>query len=222
MEYSVLISELNKRAASVEYVRFQQKILRTDKKIIGVRTPDMRDIIKRHRGEYYSFKNFPDEFYEVAFIKIGLAADLSYAELINELPNIISVMDCWALTDAFASPAIKNNRADFKKYIEKYIYSDGVFSRRVAIIILLKYYLDGEYAPYALKCVERCDRVPYYVSMAAAWLVAEAVIKNCGGIELLKSGSLDKLTQNRAIQKSRDSFRLTSAQKEELKQLKKH
>lgn len=223
MEYLKLIDELNGEASSAEYIAFQSKILCTDKKIIGVRTPDLRALIKRHKWEYYAFKSFPDDVYEVNFIKVCLAAELPYAELVKELPHIVGVMDSWALTDIFSSPAVKENREAFKEYIEKYISDDRVFSRRFALIVLLKYYLEGENIGYALDCVKRCDKSPYYVSMAAAWLVCEVVIKNYAvGVEFLNDGNLDKLTQNRAIQKSCDSFRLTQAQKEELKLLKKH
>lgn len=221
MEYFQLIKELEQMAASEEYIAFQGKILCTDKRILGVRTPDLRAFIRRHKGEYFSFKAFPADVYEVSFIKICLAGYLTYDELIAELPYLVSIMDCWALTDSFSSPAIKDNRAEFKRYIDKYIHSDGVFARRIALIILLKYYLDDD-IPYALECVKECDKSPYYVSMAAAWLIAEAVIRNYAvGTEFLREGVLDPATQNRAVQKCVDSFRLTSKQKEEIKLYKK-
>jgi len=223
MEYSDLIKELNAaKEQGADYVSFQRKILATQKEVFGVRTPELRRIIKRHKGEYFAFKSFPDDVYEVSFIKICLAAYLPYDLIIVELPRLIEAMDSWALTDAFSSGAIKNNREDFKRFVGKYISDDGVFSRRLALVILLKYYVDEENIPYALECVEKCELSPYYVSMAAAWLIAEIIIKDYGaGTEFLKRGSIDKCTLNRAIQKSRDSFRLTPEQKEELKRLKK-
>lgn len=222
MEYSAFLDGLNAvKEKNPDYKEFQKKILVTQKEIIGVRTPVLRKIIKKHKGEYYDFKAFPSDVYEVEIVKIGLAAYLNYGELICELDDIISPMDSWALTDSFSSGAVKDNRGDFKRYIEKYISDERVFFRRFALVILLKYYVDKENIPYALKCVERCEISPYYASMAAAWLVAEIVIKDYSvGVEFLKKKSLDRLTHNRAIQKCRDSFRLTDKQKEELKALK--
>lgn len=222
MEYSHLITELN---AAMEqdpaYVEFQKKILVTKKEIIGVRTPELRKIVKKHRGEYYAFKPFPDDIYEVDFIKVCLAGYLSYGEIVKELPEMIKYMDTWALTDTFSSPETKKNREDFKRYIDRYISDKNDFARRIALVILLKYYVDEENIPYALDCVKGCDCAPYYVSMAAAWLVAEIIIKDYPvGKEFLKGNSIDKPTHNRAIQKCRDSFRLTALQKEELKALK--
>lgn len=221
MKYSDLMEELNAVRDNPAYADFQRKIIVTEKEILGVRTQELRKIVKKHKSEYYAFKSFPDDVYEVDFVKVCLAAYLPYGELVEELPNIIRPMDTWALTDTFSSPAIKANREDFKKYIEKYLSDDGVFSRRVALVTLLKYYVDKENIPYALECAERCDLFPYYVSMAAAWLIAEIIIKDyTTGVEFLKKRSVDPLTQNRAIQKCRDSFRLTDKQKEELKRLK--
>jgi len=223
MEYSFLISELEgAKELNPAYKEFQGKILCTQKRIIGVRTPVMRKIARAHRGGYYSLKPFPDGVYEVDFIKVCLAAELKYDELVKELGFLVNIMDCWALTDVFSSREILENKAAFKEHIVK-LLRGGDFSKRLALVILLKYYVDDENIPYALKCVEECDASSYYVSMAAAWLVAEIIIKNYSvGVEFLKRQTLDKSTHNRAIQKCRDSFRLNGSQKEELKSLKRN
>jgi hypothetical protein len=58
--------------------------------------------------------------------------------------------------------------------------------------------------------------------MAAAWLLAEIIIKEYDfGVTLLKKGFLDVKTHNKAIQKSRESFRLTKEQKDYLSSFKK-
>lgn len=221
MEYSDLTNELDAvKEKNPEYGEFQRKILVTEKEIMGVRTNELRKIVKKHKGEYYDFKKFPNDIYEVAFIKVCLAAYLNYEEIVKEIPDMVKYMDTWALTDTFSSPAVKENKEDFKKYIED-LLCGGVFERRLALVILLKYYANKEDIPYALSRAEKCPCGEYYVSMAAAWLIAEIVIRDYPvGLDFLKRRSTDKLTHNRAIQKCRDSFRLTAAQKEELKALK--
>ena len=62
----------------------------------------------------------------------------------------------------------------------------------------------------------------YYVHMAAAWLTAEILIKRYEyGLALLDKNILPTKTHNKAIQKARESFRLTKEQKDYLKSLKK-
>ena len=57
--------------------------------------------------------------------------------------------------------------------------------------------------------------------MGAAWLLAEVLVKFYdAGMRFLKEGALDGRTKNKAIQKARESFRLTDEQKNYLKSLK--
>ena len=58
--------------------------------------------------------------------------------------------------------------------------------------------------------------------MAIAWLVAEIYIKHRKeGLEFIKNNNLDKFTQNKAISKIHDSYRVTKEEKELLKKYKK-
>ena len=58
--------------------------------------------------------------------------------------------------------------------------------------------------------------------MAAAWLIAEMLVKDYDNtVKLLQSGLYDIKTHNKAIQKACESFRLTKEQKNFLKGMKK-
>ena len=58
----------------------------------------------------------------------------------------------------------------------------------------------------------------YYVSMAAAWLVAEVLVKFYDeGVRFLEEGSLDCATRRRAVRKACESFRLSAEQKVAIK-----
>ena len=57
--------------------------------------------------------------------------------------------------------------------------------------------------------------------MAAAWLIAEVLIKHYDeGVKFLLKNSLDKKTHNKAIQKACESFRLSDDRKKYLKGIK--
>ena len=58
--------------------------------------------------------------------------------------------------------------------------------------------------------------------MGAAWLIAEVLVKFYErGVSFLQTTALDAKTVNKAIQKARESYRLTDEQKNFLKLLKK-
>ena len=57
--------------------------------------------------------------------------------------------------------------------------------------------------------------------MAVAWLIAELIIKAPKfGLETLSYSGLDYKTRNKAIQKVRESFRVTKEEKERLNSFK--
>ena len=106
--------------------------------------------------------------------------------------------------------------------LEKYLASENEWEIRVALVIMLDYYLDDEYIDRVL---ERCDSVKndaYYVSMAKAWLVATAVAKcKDKAMAYLLDNSLDNDTFNKAIQKCIESRRIDNETKDYLRTLKK-
>ena len=85
----------------------------------------------------------------------------------------------------------------------------------------MDYYLDDLFdVKYAdMVCSVVSDE--YYVNMMTAWLFAEALIKQWDtAIKFLQEQKLDTWTHNKTIQKARESFRITTEQKEYLKTLK--
>ena len=65
------------------------------------------------------------------------------------------------------------------------------------------------------------DTEKYYVHMAAAWLTAEILVKYYDfGLKLLQNKVLQPKTHNKAIQKAKESYRLTKEQKGTLESLK--
>lgn len=106
-------------------------------------------------------------------------------------------------------------------YIRKYAADPGEFEQRFALTTLLHFYVDGQYLETIFAIVERCDTSKYYVHMAAAWLIAETLVKHYErAVGFLSDNSLDKKTHNKAIQKACESFRLSNDRKNYLKGMK--
>jgi 3-methyladenine DNA glycosylase AlkD len=205
-----------------KYREFQKKLITTNATILGVRVPILRKIAREFKGDK-NVLNFCDEYLEVTFIKFTCLSSLSYEEFIPYLERALPSIDNWFICDSISPKCIKENREKFLPYIRKFVKSESVFTRRFAFITLLKYYVDEWYLEVIFSLLGDCDTQDYYVSMAAAWLVAEILAKYYDrGLGFLYDQSLDKQTHNRAIQKARESLRLSNDRKNYIKGLKRN
>ncbi len=220
MQYSELVAELF-ALRDEKFAEFQEKIVNPRaQKVIGVRTPVLRRLVKKYRGAWQELLAFPDEYYEVTFVKLNAAALLPREDLLAVLDACVNAIENWALCDTFAPKCLAKHREEFIPYIEKYL-AGGEFSQRFALVTLLSFYMEESYLPLVFDSLQKCDTAPYYTHMGAAWLLAEVLVKfYAAGVAFLKEERLDRRTHNKAIQKARESFRLSAAQKEELLLLK--
>lgn len=216
--YEELLAELRANADE-KYRAFHKKLLKNDNiNLIGVRIPVLRSIAKREKGSFGAVSAFPDEFYEVTFIKCSVAALMPYGDFVKEIDGLVSLLDNWTTCDCFQAKCIAKHKEEFLSYIEKYFADGREFVRRFALVTLLEFYVEEKYLPVIFDYLRRCSNEKYYVMMAAAWLLAEVLVKHYErGCAFLREGNLDGAIKRKGIQKARESFRLTSEQKEKLK-----
>ena len=219
--YTEFLAEL-KGLAEPNYREFHKKLLNNGQiEMLGVRVPHLRRLAKKYRAEVDNILSFPDEFYEVTFVKLQCVALLDYEEFVKRVDACVKLIDNWATCDCFAPACIKNHREEFLPYIRKYAASDGEFVQRFALTTLLHYYVDERYLETIFALAERCDTSKYYVHMAVAWLIAETLVKYYGQARgFLMENSLDKKTHNMAIRKALESFRLSKDDKNYLRGMK--
>ncbi len=227
--YTEFLNYLNENADE-KYRDFHSSLVpNTDKKeFLGVRMPILRKIGKEiSKGNPKSFLEISvKNVYEIKMLKgivSGLIKPNSFEEFTSLCDSFAKEIDNWALCDSFCSglKQTKKYKKEFFKYIEKYLSSNNEWEIRLALVLMLNYYLEDEYIDMVLK---RCDNVKnkaYYVSMAQAWLVATALAK-CREKTLvyLHNNSLDDVTFNKAIQKSIESYRIDDETKAYLRTLK--
>lgn len=202
---------------------FHKKLLKNESvNVIGVRTPVLRSLAKKWKGEWRGFLSFPDEYYEVTFLKCSLVGMLPFGEFCGAVDLVVPLLDNWATCDCFTAPCIAKHKEEFLPFIKKYLASGREFTRRYGLVTLLHYYVEEAYLPLIFESVKGADGGEYYVTMAAAWLLAEVLVKFYGaGVRFLEEGGLGKELAGKAIRKARESFRLTGAQKAQLKMFKK-
>ncbi len=221
MKYSVLLNEL-KRNAEEEFAQFQRKLIFTKQAILGVRTPKMRQLARQFQEDWQEIFTYPSEYFEVTFIQLAQIAALPYEAFSSYVEACVDKIDNWATCDGFKANCIKGRQSDFLPILKRIFDKNTEFSQRYALVALLYYYTDTEWTDTLQKFINLADTQKYYVHMAVAWLIAEIITKRYeDGLLLLKNSQIDVKTYNKAIQKARESYRLTTTQKEFLNSLKK-
>ena len=226
--YEEFLTEL-KTSQDLDYRQFHKKLLKNDNiNVLGVRTPIMRKIAKKYKNSVDELMTFPDEYYEVTFIKLSAVALLPYEKFIEYIDKCVPLIDNWATCDCFTPKCIEKHKEEFLPYIYTYLSKDKEFYQRFALTTLLHFYVEEKY--FQTICdIMKDDGINYelyYVHMAAAWLIAEMLVKLYDEtVEFLKSNLdgnfIDGKTHNKAIQKACESYRLSHDQKTYLKGLKK-
>lgn len=222
MKYSKFIDQL-KSYAEESYAAFHRSLTPTKYTILGVRVPIMRKIAKgfSSQPQIYELLSYPNEYYEVVFIKLAAVSALPYEEFIKYVNDCVELMDNWAHCDSFKANCIEKNRDNFLPYLENIFQQGSEFHQRYALVTLLYYYINQAYYPLLVECIQKSNMQLYYVHMAVAWLVAEILVKDYEyGVTLLNQGILPPKTHNKCIQKAIESYRLSEKQKEQLRSLK--
>lgn len=223
MTYAELLKILNE-SAEADFAAFQRRLIFTKQTILGVRTPKMREIAKLFRNDVENVMSFPSEFFEVTFIKLAAVSSLPFEEFLRHVDECVSLIDNWASCDCFKPKCIAKNKEAFLPYIEKYFSANtdrNEFPQRFALVSLLGFYVEERYLPCIKNYLRRADAEKYYIHMAAAWLTAEILVKHFGeGVKILEEKILPPKTHDKAIQKAKESFRITISQKEFLETLK--
>ncbi len=211
----------------IKYKEFQSKLVPNidSNTIIGVRTPDMRNIAKEVFGtkeaeEFLSV--LPHNYYEenlVNFFLISMIKD--YDECIKEVERFLPYIDCWPVCDQASSKVFKKNHDKLLPLIKKWIKSKHVYTSRFGIRVLMNEFLDKDFKEEYLELVASKKGDDYYLKMMVAWYFATALAKQYdASIKYIENKKLDPWIHNKAIQKALESFRVLDEHKEYLRTLK--
>lgn len=210
-----------------EYREFQSKLVPNISKdtILGVRTPDMRNIVKEVFGtkEGNDFlKKLPHKYYEenlVHFFLIAMIKD--FDECIKETERFLPYIDCWPVCDQSSPKVFKKKHEELLPYIKKWIDSDHVYTSRFGMRMLMNEFLDKDFKPEYLKWVCAKKGEDYYLKMMVAWYFATALAKQYdASIVYFEKRKLDEWCHKKAIQKAIESYRVSDEHKDYLRSLK--
>ena len=209
-----------------EYREFQSKLVPNISKdtILGVRTPDMRNIAKEVFGtkEGNDFlKKLPHKYYEenlVHFFLIAMIKD--FDECIKETERFLPYIDCWPVCDQSSPKVFKKKHEELLPYIKKWIDSNHVYTARFGMRMLMNEFLDKDFKPEYLKWVCAKKSEDYYLKMMVAWYFATALAKQYdASIVYFEKRKLDEWCHKKAIQKAIESYRVSDEHKDYLRTL---
>ena len=201
-----------------EKIAFTKKIVNTNMNVLGIPIPKLRHLAKEiSKGNFYSFLDLNiNDYYENTIINIVLISIINDLTLLKHYLDIyVKEIDNWSSTDSFTINIKKNKKGYFNLAL-KYLNSPLTFSKRLGLIIILKFAGDSDYIDKIFAILDQFkDEKEYYVNMALAWVLSECMIKNRDKtLEYLKHHNLNAFVINKGISKCRDSYRVSASDKE--------
>ena len=223
--------ELQKKLFELQdkkYKEFHSLLCPGTSNIIGVRVPVLRQYAKElyNTQDWENILKIQPIYYEEIMLQGMLIGFLQKEkiEVVQEyIEKFIPKIDNWAICDTFVSglKITKKHRKEMWDFIQKYLNSNKEFEIRYGIVMLLDYYIIDDYIDEIIKIIDNIKYEGYYVKMAIAWAVSVCYVKYPEKTyKYLKNDNLDDFTHNKAIQKIKESYRVTKVDKEKLQKLK--
>ena len=222
--------EIRQRLLSIadeDYKAFQSKLMPdVDKeKVIGVRTPALRDFAKElyKAGDYEGFlRDLPHKYYEEDNLHAILIDKIrDFDVCLSETEKLLPYIDNWATCDMLRPKVFKGEPEKLYQAILRWLKSERVYTVRYAIGCLNSFYLDGNFSQEHLRLVSDIKSDEYYINMMIAWYIATALSKQYNSaIVYIEEGILPPWVHRKTIQKAVESYRISDEVKAYLRTLK--
>jgi Predicted DNA alkylation repair enzyme len=212
-----------------EYAKFNLKIVNTRKKVLGVRTPDMRKLAKKLASNmsFDDVKNYINECNKNIYEQVLLAGflinytDLNDNEKIKLTREYLRYVDSWALVDcAVERLGKKQDKKAWWDFSLKCLSSKAEFTVRYGVIFMMTNYLEDNYIENVFVELLKVKHEGYYVKMGMAWLYATAAVKYYRQtLNEMNSNNLDLWTRKKSLTKMIESYRFAPKQKDEIRKI---
>ncbi|MBQ7744464.1 MAG: DNA alkylation repair protein [Ruminococcus sp.] len=224
-DYSEFVEYL-KTLADEKYKEFGDRIAPGTDFSIGIRIPVLRQLSKDiAKGNYAEFISCKIGAYREEIMLKGLVMALvkcDFPQMLAYIKTYADMIVSWETNDIVSFKGLKKYLPEMWREMDYFIFSKNPWVVRYGFKMLMDFYLTDEYIDGVLKYVNSVNSEFYYVQMMQAWLIATAAAKQRDKtFTFLASNDLNAKTQNMAIQKIRDSFRISAEDKETAKNLKK-
>ena len=212
----------------VKYKNFHSSLVFNSKyEMIGIRIPIMRDVAKKiAKSNIEEFLEYAqNKYYEEVMIQGLVISHIKDEKLFYKyFIKYINKIDNWAICDSFCN-SIKIVRKYEEKYFKEAIkmaLNKSEFVSRVGLVMILNHFISKNNLNDIFDTLNKIQSEKFYINMAEAWLVCEMYIKYPKETkDFLEKNKLNRFTQNKAISKIHDSYRVSIEEKELLNKYRK-
>ncbi len=193
----------------------------TSLKTASIPIPHVKEVVKAHaKDPELDLDSFPlEESVELTlcYFLLSLIKEGTFEKQMAFLQGKLRYANSWEITDSLQQVIKKAPQKSFLPFYERFVRSAWTYEKRFAYVYAMRYYRDQDIDIF-LKKLRYDDE--YYVGMAQAWMLATFGITHFEMIKtFLLTPSLPLFLKRKAISKMRDSYRITSEEKEILKQI---
>ena len=203
-----------------KFSEFSKTLSNSDYKVIGVKNPILRTLIKEHsKDDELVIEDVElGEYLEVDFIYFGLSLSRlkKVEDQLDFLRKNIKYAKSWAITDTVSTYIKKHSFDMYFDFFKDLYKSSYTYDRRMAYILGLKHYREKEILK-VLKYINTNEE--YMVMMAEAWLLATVAITFPEEILAFLKECKDETLKRKTISKINESFRIEPNLKEQFKAL---
>ena len=195
--------------------------------VLGVRVPRLRALAREIlRGDWRGFLEGSRggsllELSMLHAIVLG-GARCDFSERQALLTAFLPHVDNWDVCDTLCAsykPAAAEREALFD-YLVECAASGHTYTKRFGLVMMMSRYRDEAHLDRVLNVYRRFSHPDYYARMAAAWGLATLYLSRPEDVlSILQSGALDAFTRGKALQKLRESYRVSDEDKAMLKSL---
>lgn len=213
--------------AEAEYQKFSSALIPNISNVLGVRLPALRKLARPlAKGDWRSYlEQAEGDYFEEIMLQgmvIGyVKADVE--EILRYVAAFVPKIDNWSVCDSFCTGLkfTRTNRERVWDFLQPYLQSDREYDIRFGVVMLLDFYIEGEYIDRVLERLDSIKHDGYYVKMAVAWALSICYVKLPERTLLyLRNNSLDDFTYNKALQKITESYRVDRETKQQIRRMK--
>ena len=211
------------------YRQFHQKLIPGVEGFLGIRVPVLRaiarEIAKGDREGYFSQVR-PDTYEEIMLygLVIGYIRD-DFTAVTRQLDRFVPMIDNWAVCDVCCAglKIAARRQEEMRAYLQQYLGASEEFRLRFGLVMLMDYYIDQAHIDEVLAIYGAVRHEGYYVKMAVAWGVSVCFVKfRENTLAFLQKGVLEPETYRKALQKILESNRVSGADKELIREMRKN
>lgn len=193
--------------------------------MLGLRVPDVRALARKTaasadwEAQLSALEHTYMEERMLHGMVLGYVKGLSVEDCLEHLRAFIPLINSWSVCDTVCATLtfVRRHKEEVWHFLEPYFTASGEYAVRFAVVMALDFFVEESYLERMFAHFDAIRHEGYYVKMAVAWAVSVCFVKCPVPTErYLAANRLDDFTQNKAIQKIRESFRVAPADKERL------